>query len=236
MTVPILLANQAFSLGMSDKDKKRRQAFFGGDKKNALMPVELDILKKIGIDAIMMRQLQPYLADFFNALPNCQSDSQVLLNHTCEIVYHVIWSALFAGYHEGTKRLDAYKPRFTPARDIDVAIFGEMTHNLRPGTGGDANLIFTLILGCVPEPSAVIRKRGRSVSPLGIRMDTRSRTPLPLPSGQTPLPSGQSSIASTITGEPVTHSVLTPSGSPPVPPLSTDGAIDRLFTPVLACP
>jgi hypothetical protein len=59
-----------------------------------LQEEEVRLIKYLGMDARIVVQMAPYMAEFFDKLPRCSSDIRMGLNQECEVAYFVIWSTL----------------------------------------------------------------------------------------------------------------------------------------------
>jgi hypothetical protein len=122
MTAQIRLSNRVFQIGTTEADSARRSAFFT-KKEGELTEEERKVLESLGMNIgdAMMDSLRPYLANFFDALPSCQTDTELYLKQECEIPYFVIWSILFGDYQETEKRLLEQRKRTEPASNINIA-------------------------------------------------------------------------------------------------------------------
>lgn len=56
---------------------------------------EIDILRALGFDYELLRELGPHLGAFFDSLPSCSTDTSMLLKHECETAYFVLWSIMY---------------------------------------------------------------------------------------------------------------------------------------------
>jgi hypothetical protein len=142
-TKTILLGNRTFSLDTSPPASARRRAYIQYNK-GSLLPDEQAILTMLGIDADMEEQLKPYLGDFFDALPECQSDTSLYLHKRCEIPYYVIWTTQFASHALDTKGKEDNRKAFVPETDVEMAIDETFVHDVMPELS-DIDLLFTMI-------------------------------------------------------------------------------------------
>lgn len=63
------------------------------------------ILDSIGIDSILEKQLASYLPEFFDSLPKCSTDTQMMLNKDCETAYYVLWATMYAAHKKLKERI-----------------------------------------------------------------------------------------------------------------------------------
>ena len=147
MTALIQLGKQSFSIGTTLKDKVRRESYFKGLGDDALTKEEEGILTVLGIDTDIEDKLRSYLAEFFDELPNCQTDTSLLLNKKCEVPHYVIWSTLFDKYTRGDKALKDNRKRFKPRMDILDAMDSVVVEDMKEKKDPDADikLLFTLM-------------------------------------------------------------------------------------------
>lgn len=145
--VSVMLANKSFTYGMSLSDIDRRMKYSNDSAK--LLPEELAILRELGIDEEMESRLKAYIPDFFEALPECQSDMSVQLNKKCEVPYYVLWSAMFADRQDTAKRVKDNKKDIGTTSDIDLAMTGATVDSFK-GTPSIVDSIFTLIKTSAP--------------------------------------------------------------------------------------
>ena len=112
MTARIQLSNQVLTIGISEEDSARREAFFSANV-GELTTDEKNVLQALGmrVGDAMYDSLRPHLSKFFNALPACQTDTDVYLKQDCEVPYYVLWSILFSNYQETERRLSEQQKR-----------------------------------------------------------------------------------------------------------------------------
>ena len=127
MSVTIYLANKGFSLPVGRLDSARRKAYFANpaDPKSQLVPEEIEILTALGInlgEPKALEALKPYLAQFFDQLPQCQSDSSVILSKECEVVHHVLWTTLFNARNRSDIAHKLNWEKKKPLADLSTAI------------------------------------------------------------------------------------------------------------------
>lgn len=143
--VSFLLANEAFTLGTSIGDSERRRRYYR-DGSQQLTMEEKRILKSLGIDEEMESTLAPYMPSFFDLLPKCNTDTNVLLSKDCEIPYYVIWSTLFANRASTETRIKINKNQKTPRTLFDVAQNSAFISELRTTEKqNNFHAVFTLI-------------------------------------------------------------------------------------------
>ena len=106
MRVPIKLAGRDYYINYDAAAQCRRKAFFCGDATLALTDQEDVLLKSIGIEDETRQRLAPYLYDFFEALPNCQTTTQMLTSARCEVAYYVMWSVLLKARQDVKRKID----------------------------------------------------------------------------------------------------------------------------------
>ena len=154
----VTLYGRQFIIGFSKEDDTRRKAYFK-NAEGTLTPQEKQVLTSLGIDSQMEETLRPYLAEFFQSLAICNSDTALLLNKDCETAYFVIWSTMFANRKEIERRLAEAQAAAVAMSDLDVAQTGALIAGLRPrgpvvGPGASAaaaavppiDQLFTLML------------------------------------------------------------------------------------------
>lgn len=117
----IRLANQAFTYGIRLNDIQRRLEYARNPSAN-LLPEEEAVLRALGVDEEMESRLRPYIPDFFEALPDCQSDTSLHLHKQCEVPYYVLWSTLFAERLDTTKRKYERDASTKPMTDLNMAM------------------------------------------------------------------------------------------------------------------
>ena len=106
-TETINITGRKFEIRYDKENRSRRAEVFSGSPTNKkLTENEEDLLKAIGITNETRGELLPYLADFFNSLPSCQSSSQMLTNRRCEIAYYIMWSVLLKARQATQQKID----------------------------------------------------------------------------------------------------------------------------------
>jgi hypothetical protein len=66
---------------------------------------EIKILKAIGVYGEVLVDMAPHMAEFFDSLPKCSSDSSLMLRKDCDTAFYVLWSTLFAAQKKAAERL-----------------------------------------------------------------------------------------------------------------------------------
>jgi hypothetical protein len=149
MTSIITLANQSYTIGTTPVDSERRRLYFKDPKAypKLLNAEEHRVLNELGIDDKMKDALCEYLADFFDALPKCQSDASVALNADCEVPYYVLWATKFAERQQTLDRLKEQDKTKRTRMNIVMAMDDAMIRNLQEKTivKTPVQEIFTLI-------------------------------------------------------------------------------------------
>ena len=142
----VRVGKKSFPLSNTLEDKVRRERYFK-DGSGELMPEEQAILDTIHVDDRLRGMLRPYLAEFFEKLPQCQTDTSLVLSKECQVPHHVVWSALFDSHARAKNVLLHNRKQFTPQMDIedamDTAIIAGMKAKVDPDA--DINTLFTLI-------------------------------------------------------------------------------------------
>ena len=160
MSVTIYLANKGFSLPVGRLDSARRKAYFANpaDPKSQLVPEEIEILTALGInlgEPKALEALKPYLAQFFDQLPQCQSDSSVILSKECEVVHHVLWTTLFNARNRSDIAHKLNWEKKKPLADLSTAINDSVLNDLQPRREdvNDIDRLFTLLLKGAEVPA-----------------------------------------------------------------------------------
>ena len=104
--VPVKLAGRDYYIDYDGPAQCRRKAVFCGDATVALTDQEDNLLKSIGIEGETRQNLAPYLYDFFEAVPNCQTTTQMLTSARCEVAYYVMWSVLLKARQDVKRKID----------------------------------------------------------------------------------------------------------------------------------
>ncbi|NBQ47841.1 MAG: hypothetical protein EBU33_05225 [Sphingobacteriia bacterium] len=136
MTSIVTLANQSYTIGITPVDSERRRLYFKDPNAypKLLNAEEQRVLNELGIDDKMKKLLAEYLADFFDALPKCQSDAAVTLDAACEIPYYVLWATKFAEREQAVERLEEQDKTKRTRMDIIMAMDDAMIRNLKEKT------------------------------------------------------------------------------------------------------
>lgn len=149
MTSIVTLANQSYTIGTTPVDSERRRLYFKDPNAypKLLNAEEQRVLNELGIDDKMTKLLAEYLADFFDALPKCQSDASVALDAACEIPYYVLWATKFAERQEAVDRLEEQDNTKRTRMNIVMAMDDAMIRNLKekPVIKTPSEDVFTLI-------------------------------------------------------------------------------------------
>jgi len=151
MSATVKLANKTFTIGTTLADKARRSDYVR-DPSLKLSKEEQDVLKAVGVGEEMESRLRPYMPDFFDALPDCQSDTSLYLHKKCEVPYYVLWSSMFVDRLSTEKRIASGKIK--PMSDLDSAMTDSMVQGLE-SKPSKVDEIFTLLL---KRPAAVNAK------------------------------------------------------------------------------
>ena len=142
----VRLGKNSFPFSNTLKDKVRREHYFK-DGSGELMPEEQAILDAIHVDDRLRGMLRPYLAEFFEKLPQCQTDTSLVLSKECQVPHHVVWSAFFDSHARAKDVLLNNRKQFQPRMDIEdavnTAIIADMKEKIDPDA--DINALFTLI-------------------------------------------------------------------------------------------
>lgn len=169
MSVTVFLANQGFTLPVTNVDDRRREAYFKNpsDPNYQLVPEEDKILLALGIDKRAFGTLKKEessclngrMAEFFKQLPKCQSDSSLMLAKDCEVVHCVLWETLLAAQSRSKDMYNDNWNKKKPWGDISVAINNQILNDLRPKRENldDVDRLFTLIMKAgVPVASPIL--------------------------------------------------------------------------------
>ena len=107
----IVLGGESFFLSFTNKAYKRRKiAFSSNNPMECLTASEKNILKKINLTNETLNTLKPYLADFFESLPNCQTTVQMMTSKKCEIPNYVMSSLLLKARYDVQKNIESQTP------------------------------------------------------------------------------------------------------------------------------
>ena len=149
MTSIVTLANQSYTIGTTPVDSERRRLYFKDPNAypKLLNAEEQRVLNELGIDDKMKKLLAEYLADFFDALPKCQSDASVALDAACEVPYYVLWATKFAERQQAVELLEEQDKTKRTRMNIIMAMDDAMIRNLKEKTVIKTPIedVFTLI-------------------------------------------------------------------------------------------
>jgi len=142
----VRVGKKSFPLLNTLEDKVRRERYFK-DGSGELLPEEQAILDAIHVDDRLQRMLRPYLAEFFEKLPLCQTESTLVLSKECQVPHHVVWSAFFDSHARAKDVLLNNRKQFQPQMDIEDAVDTAIIANMKARVDPDAdiNALFTLI-------------------------------------------------------------------------------------------
>jgi hypothetical protein len=151
-TAVIHLGNKSFRLFVSETDKERRILYSKEKPGGELTGNEREILNSLGVDDVLEKSLRPYLAEFFNTLQHCNTDSKLILNKECETAHYVVWSTLFNMKQDTQKRINENKAKYPGGTDLNVAMIGTLTDEFRANSSASfINQLFTLKFKTLPE-------------------------------------------------------------------------------------
>ena len=149
MTAIVTLANQSYTVGTTAVDSERRRLYFQNPEAHPelLNAEERRLLTEMGIDETMENTLKPFLAEFFDVLPKCQSDTSIVLSKDCEVPYYVLWSTKFAEHEHTLERIKENKKTSKTRMDLRMAMDDSMIRNLKEKVVDQtpAAQVFTLI-------------------------------------------------------------------------------------------
>jgi len=150
----VQLGKHSFTLNNTLEDKVRRETYFKNGQ-GSLTQQEQAILDSIGITKPVESTLKLYLAEFFEKLPLCQTDTSLVLSKECEVPHYVVWSSLFGSHTAAKDGLLQNRKQFKPQMDIedamDVALIAGMKSKVDPDA--DFKRLFTLFVDGVPVAS-----------------------------------------------------------------------------------
>jgi hypothetical protein len=158
MLQTITLANQTFLLPVSTSDSQRRATYFETGT-GSLTPDEQSILTAVGIDKKLESMLRPYLTGFFDGLPSCQSDTNLILQKDCEVVHYVLWQTLLAARYDATQRILQNKQTHSAMTDLETAMDEEAVRGLvkKVDPADEIKQIFTLLfINDIPEKTYTV--------------------------------------------------------------------------------
>jgi hypothetical protein len=101
-------------------------------------------LNAVGINKEIEQRLKAYLPSFFDALPDCQTDTSLYLSKTCEIPYFVVWSTKFAERQQTQERIKENKELVKPLTDYDTVIHEAVIEDMK-AKYSDIDALFTII-------------------------------------------------------------------------------------------
>ena len=133
MTTIVTLANKSYTVGTTAVDSERRRLYFQDPAAypHLLNKEEKRLLTEMGIDCTMENTLKPYLAEFFDVLPKCQSDTAVVLSKDCEVPYYVLWATKFAEHANTLERIKENKETTRTRMDLRMAMDEAMIRNMK---------------------------------------------------------------------------------------------------------
>jgi hypothetical protein len=126
--------NQQGPQGFQGQNHQGPQGFQGGWKQQGgggLLESEKEVLRAIGIDESLTLQLAPYLPNFFDTLPKCSSDPNMMLSKDCEDAYFVLWSTMYAAQHEAQKLFQENQVAHKYMSDLDAATSGQIVKDIQ---------------------------------------------------------------------------------------------------------
>jgi hypothetical protein len=176
MTSIVTLANQSYTIGITPVDSERRRLYFKDTKAypKLLNAEEQRVLDELGIDDKMKNLLAEYLADFFDALPKCQSDAAVTLNADCEVPYYVLWATKFAERQDAVDRLEEQDKTKRTRMNLVMAMDDSMIRNLKEKTVIKTPIedVFTLI--DVTTLESLVSKPNMNIKPSNQRPELKT--------------------------------------------------------------
>jgi hypothetical protein len=134
-TIPIRIAGQVFNLSFSELDNLRRTEYFRnyGTSTAKLTDEEERLLKVLQIEEPFKKQFRQYLADFFNNLQSCSSDTTIFLRNKCQSTQLLLWNLHFAIQ----SRLNAMKRKgAAPYSQVNAALNDAYIRAFRNGDVG----------------------------------------------------------------------------------------------------
>jgi len=103
----IKLSGRVFYINYDEASQDRRKGIFESESTDKLTDDEEKLLATVGITDATRKNLNPYLYDFFEALPDCQSTTQMMTSRQCETAYYVMWSVLMKARQDTQRNIDA---------------------------------------------------------------------------------------------------------------------------------
>ena len=115
----ISLSGRNYFIDYDTSARARRKAVFTDpESTETLTDMENELLESIGITDDTRKSVAVYLDDFFNALPHCQSTTQMMTNRRCEISYYVMWSVLLKARQDVNRKIDEARTSQMPDKDV----------------------------------------------------------------------------------------------------------------------
>ena len=153
-THTVRLGYNRYELCTGKASSARRTAYFNTPKPDAdlsetqrLTSEEIRLLADLGIPHTLFTcttpnkaiTLLPWMAAFFDQLPDCQSDTSLTLAKDCEVVHYVLWYIMFVD-RETVQGLYAQSDaRYKPAADITVAMTQHLLDDTQSRTASCIN-------------------------------------------------------------------------------------------------
>lgn len=133
MTSIVTLANKSYTVGTTAVDSERRRLYFQNPSAypKLLNVEERRLLKEMGIDCATENTLKPFLAEFFDVLPKCQSDSAIVLSKECEVPYYILWATKFAERENTLERIRENEKTTRTRMDLRMAMDESMIRNMK---------------------------------------------------------------------------------------------------------
>ena len=149
MTAAVHLYGKSFLIGYDAVDHERRIEYFRGEG-GALTDEETRLLESLGLDEMLTESLKPYLAQFFQDLAKCQSDSGVILSRECELPFYILWNVLFQEEAERARRIRESRKKTKMMSDEDLAQTDAIIKGMKLPHRGlesqESDALFTLML------------------------------------------------------------------------------------------
>ena len=115
----IILSGRNYFIDYDKAARSRRKAVFTDpESTETLTDMENELLESIGITDDTRKAVAVYLDDFFNALPNCQTTTQMMTNRRCEISYYVMWSVLLKARQDVNRKIDDARTKQMPDQEV----------------------------------------------------------------------------------------------------------------------
>ena len=100
------MSGRVFYINYDEASQDRRKGIFESESTDKLTDDEEKLLATVGIVDATRKNLNPYLYDFFEALPDCQSTTQMMTSRQCETAYYVMWSVLMKARQDTQRNID----------------------------------------------------------------------------------------------------------------------------------